>query len=193
MKGHVPISVVYRVDDSGTSYILTNYLASACPLLDPKGAYGYKKVFTGVGIGGATAPNLPSSKFTQLIANIRAVKGLDLGDPDNTLRTISTFSSHHWIGALEAPMRRSRSEPTRVTPGASDISAPISRNPMQRRSPSCRRPRRRRVLRRTLSASIQERICGTMGSTTRAKRDPSDRRRTSLRRAPTRFSEPSSS
>jgi ABC-type phosphate transport system substrate-binding protein len=99
VKGHVPISVVYRVDDSGTSYILTNYLASACPLLDPKGAFGYKKIFTGVGIGGATAPNLPSSKFDQLIANIRAVKGLDLGDSER-VEDDSTFSSHHWIGAM---------------------------------------------------------------------------------------------
>jgi ABC-type phosphate transport system substrate-binding protein len=75
VKGHLPIKVIYRADDAGTSYILTNYLANACPLLDPNGAYNYKKIFTGVGIGGAKTANLPSAKYSQLIYNIRAVKG----------------------------------------------------------------------------------------------------------------------
>jgi len=99
VRGRLPIKVVYRVDDSGTSYILTNYLASACPLLDPNGTYGYKKIFTGLGISGATAPNLPSSKFSLLIANIRAVKGggiADLADPDADLDQPSL----HWSGAV---------------------------------------------------------------------------------------------
>ncbi len=99
VRGHLPIKVVYRVDESGASYILTNYLASACPLLDPNGAYGYKKIFTGVGIGGATAPNLPSSKFNRLIANIRAVKGLDVEDPEG-FEYDSDRPSRHWSGAV---------------------------------------------------------------------------------------------
>ncbi|WP_315833194.1 substrate-binding domain-containing protein [Bradyrhizobium prioriisuperbiae] len=71
----LPIKVVYRSDDAGTSFILTNYLANLCPLLDPTGTYNYKKIFTGVGVGGATTANLPSSKFRNLLKNIKAVKG----------------------------------------------------------------------------------------------------------------------
>jgi ABC-type phosphate transport system substrate-binding protein len=71
----LPIKVVYRSDEAGTSYILTNYLANLCPLLDPTGAYNYKKIFTGVGVNNATTPNLPSSKFRNLLDNIKAVKG----------------------------------------------------------------------------------------------------------------------
>lgn len=77
----LPIKVVYRADDSGTSYILTNYLANLCPLLDPTGTYNYKAIFTGVGItgGGATA-NLPSMTFANLVQNIQAVRGADHHD-----------------------------------------------------------------------------------------------------------------
>ena len=71
----LPIKVVYRSDDAGASYILTNYLANLCPLLDPTGTYNYKKIFTGVGADNATTANLPSSKFSVLIDNIKAVKG----------------------------------------------------------------------------------------------------------------------
>ncbi|WP_027580554.1 substrate-binding domain-containing protein [Bradyrhizobium sp. Ai1a-2] len=78
-SGRLPIRVVYRSDESGTSFILTNYLANYCPLLDPTGTYNYKAIFTGVGIakGGTvtTTANLPSSDFDNLLENIRAVKG----------------------------------------------------------------------------------------------------------------------
>src|SRR5262249_5919475 len=78
-SGRLPIGVVYRSDDAGASYILTNYLANLCPLLDPTGTYKYKQIFTGIGIakGGSvtTTPNLPSSSFSKLIDNIKAVKG----------------------------------------------------------------------------------------------------------------------
>lgn len=71
----LPIKVVYRSDDAGASYILTNYLSNLCPLLDPTGTFNYKKIFTGVGVDGATAANLPSHKFRNLLNNIKAVKG----------------------------------------------------------------------------------------------------------------------
>ncbi|WP_298269385.1 substrate-binding domain-containing protein [uncultured Bradyrhizobium sp.] len=78
-SGHLPIKVVYRSDESGSSFILTNYLANFCPLLDPAGTYNYKAIFTGVGVtrGGtvSTTANLPSSSFINLLENIRAVKG----------------------------------------------------------------------------------------------------------------------
>jgi len=99
VRGRLPIKVVYRKDSSGSSYILTNYLATACPLLDPNGSYGYKKIFTGIGIGGATTANLPSSKFSQLIANIRAVKGTDVEDPFD-FEDDSDRPFPRWIGAI---------------------------------------------------------------------------------------------
>jgi ABC-type phosphate transport system substrate-binding protein len=75
---HLAIKVVFRSDDSGTSFILTNYLANLCPVLDPAGTFNYAAIFTGVGIthGGTvtTTPNLPSLTFQNLIDNIRAVK-----------------------------------------------------------------------------------------------------------------------
>ncbi|QPF87795.1 substrate-binding domain-containing protein [Bradyrhizobium genosp. L] len=80
-SGRLPIKVVYRADDAGASYILTNYLANMCPLLDPTGTYNYKKIFTGVGVGGSTTANLPSSKFSKLLGNIKAVKASDNSDP----------------------------------------------------------------------------------------------------------------
>ncbi|MDI4235726.1 substrate-binding domain-containing protein [Bradyrhizobium sp. Arg237L] len=80
----LPIKVVYRSDDAGTSYILTNYLANLCPLLDPTGTYNYKKIFTGVGVDGATTANLPSSKFRNLLNNIKAVKGEAYHDHNDT-------------------------------------------------------------------------------------------------------------
>ncbi|WP_315833193.1 substrate-binding domain-containing protein [Bradyrhizobium prioriisuperbiae] len=54
----LPITVVYRSDGSGTSFILTNYLKAVCPQIDAS----YATIF------GAT--NLPSTNFSALIANI---------------------------------------------------------------------------------------------------------------------------
>ncbi len=79
----LPITVAYRSDGSGTSFIITNYLAAVCPLLD-NGANNYTKIFTGVTAAGATA-NLPSTSFSKLIANIKAVTGKDF--------------STSWVGA----------------------------------------------------------------------------------------------
>lgn len=95
----LPIKVVYRIDESGTSFIITNYLASACPQLDPSGNYNYRKIFTGIGINGATIPNLPSNDFTKLLTNLFAVKSLDLRDPNDVESDIIS-ESQHWIGAL---------------------------------------------------------------------------------------------
>lgn len=101
----LPIKVVYRADEAGASYILTNYLANACPLLDPTATYNYKKIFTGVGIveGGSTTTvaNLPSAAFTNLIDNIEAVKGAathDHHDPFN-VESDAVRADPHWISA----------------------------------------------------------------------------------------------
>jgi ABC-type phosphate transport system substrate-binding protein len=103
-SGSLPITVAYRSDGSGTSFIITNYLAAVCPLLD-NGTNNYTKIFTGVGatypsgvesitVNGATvnvtktsssASNLPSTSFVNLIANIKAVTGTDV--------------STSWVGA----------------------------------------------------------------------------------------------
>jgi ABC-type phosphate transport system substrate-binding protein len=89
-SGFLPITVVYRSDGSGHTFIMTNFLANYCPLLD-NGLNNYKKIFTGLGIKGATQPNLPSTKFTDLIANIKAVGGIDV--------TASTYNfGHPWLG-----------------------------------------------------------------------------------------------
>ena len=83
----LPITVAYRSDGSGTSFIITNYLAAVCPLLD-NGTNNYTKIFTGVGrTTGATA-NLPSTSFANLVANIKTVTGVDV-----------TTGTAPWVGA----------------------------------------------------------------------------------------------
>ncbi|MCC8961263.1 substrate-binding domain-containing protein [Bradyrhizobium sp. Pear76] len=103
-SGRLPIKVVYRADDAGASYILTNYLANLCPLLDPTGTYNYKKIFTGVGVNGTTTANLPSSRFSHLVQNILAVKGTTDHDHHDTLdvEDDSERPIPHWITALGA-------------------------------------------------------------------------------------------
>jgi len=81
----LPIQVVYQAGASGTTFILTNYLANTCPQLDPTGTYHYQAIFTGVGVPDghntvSTVPNLPSTTFTTLIDNIEAVKRHDHHD-----------------------------------------------------------------------------------------------------------------
>jgi ABC-type phosphate transport system substrate-binding protein len=105
---HLPIKVVYRADDASTSFVLTNYLANLCPLLDPTGTFNYKKIFTGVGIvegtTTTTTPNLPSMTFANLIDNIRDVKGStehehhDVFDVDDD----EDRPEPHWITADSA-------------------------------------------------------------------------------------------
>ena len=107
-SSHLPIKVVYRVDDASTSFVLTNYLANLCPLLDPTGTFNYKKIFTGVGITEGrtvtTTPNLPSMTFSNLIDNIRDVKGSaehehhDVYDVDDD----EDRPEPHWITADSA-------------------------------------------------------------------------------------------
>jgi len=88
-SANLPITVVYRSDGSGTSFIITNYLAAVCPLLD-NGTNNYAKIFTGVSrTVGATA-NLPSTSFSTLIANIKTVTGVDV-------TVAGTFPA--WVGA----------------------------------------------------------------------------------------------
>jgi ABC-type phosphate transport system substrate-binding protein len=79
--GLLPMTVVYRSDGSGTSFILTNYLANYCPLLD-NGTNNYKNIFT---------TKLPGTKFSQLTANIKTFTGVDVTAP--------TYNGNHpWLG-----------------------------------------------------------------------------------------------
>ena len=79
----LPITVVFRSDGSGTSFILTQYLKNVCPLLDPAGTGSYAAIFN--------QTNLPSTSFQNLINNIVAVRG---NGPWNAPTTTT-----HWIGA----------------------------------------------------------------------------------------------
>jgi hypothetical protein len=104
--GHLPIKVVFRSDDSGTSFILTNYLANFCPLLDPTGTFNYKAIFTGVGITVdgtvTTTPNLPSSNFFNLVRNIRAVRAESDTDDHHDPFDVDDDEDRpepHWISA----------------------------------------------------------------------------------------------
>jgi ABC-type phosphate transport system substrate-binding protein len=97
-SARLPIKVVYRADEAGASYILTNYLSNLCPLLDPTGTYNYKKIFTGVGIGASTTPNLPSSMFINLLDNIQAVNSADLRDAVD-VDSDSERTDPRWISA----------------------------------------------------------------------------------------------
>lgn len=105
---HLPIKVVYRSDDSSTSFILTNYLANVCPLLDPTGTFNYKKIFTGVGIVEGrtvtTTPNLPSMTFSNLIDNVRDVKGSDEHEHHDVFNVDDDEDrpEPHWITADSA-------------------------------------------------------------------------------------------
>ncbi|MBY6239910.1 substrate-binding domain-containing protein [Methylosinus sp. Sm6] len=60
----VPITVVYRSDGSGTSFIFGNYLRTVCPLLDPNNTYGYKTIFT--------AGIVPDNSFQKLVDAVKA-------------------------------------------------------------------------------------------------------------------------
>jgi len=62
----LPITITFRSDGSGTSFIITNYLKNVCPLLD-NGTGSYSAIFN--------QPNLPSTSFQNLINNIVAVRG----------------------------------------------------------------------------------------------------------------------
>jgi phosphate transport system substrate-binding protein len=72
--GSLPIKVVFRSDGSGTSFILTNYLKTVCPLLDKNGIANYATIFG--------ASNLPSTTFANLITNIG-----------------NTAITNNWVGA----------------------------------------------------------------------------------------------
>jgi PBP superfamily domain len=105
-SAHLAIKVVFRSDDSGTSFVLTNYLANLCPLLDPSGTFHYKAIFTGVGItkGGTvtTTPNLPSTTFFNLVENIRAVRAETDTDDHHDPYDVNDDDDRpepHWISA----------------------------------------------------------------------------------------------
>ena len=136
VSNSLPIQVAFRSDGSGTSFILTNFLANSCPQLDVDGSHNYAKIFTGVGVTfgstivtlndqvtgssttttiaaktNASAANLPSTTFANLIANIKAVKGVDVstgaggwlagngtGEVANTVRSDAQDANGNYLG-----------------------------------------------------------------------------------------------
>jgi ABC-type phosphate transport system substrate-binding protein len=75
----LPITVTFRSDGSGTSFILTNYLSTVCPLLDPNDTYKYQSIF----VNGAK--HLPSTSFADLITDVQNARG--------------TTVAANWVGA----------------------------------------------------------------------------------------------
>ncbi len=68
----LPIKVVYNLDESGESYILTNYLKAVCPLLAPSDdatTTKYQSIFSN------GTKTLPSISFDDLITNIINARG----------------------------------------------------------------------------------------------------------------------
>lgn len=140
----LPIRVVYRTDGSGTSFIITNYLAAVCPLLD-NGTNNYTKIFTGAGVtypsgvevvttdnttsppttvsvtkASASASNLPGNNFVNLIANIKAVRGIDVSTGTN-----------YWVGAsgsgkVAAAINNSSANSGRIGYLSNDFTKPYS-------------------------------------------------------------------
>jgi ABC-type phosphate transport system substrate-binding protein len=86
----VPIGIVYRADGSGTSYIFTNYLKTACPLLDPNNSYGYQSIFN--------TSVLPNNAFTQLINKVTAY-GRTLNLVINPSTSLPGFSGSDEVAA----------------------------------------------------------------------------------------------
>ena len=175
----LPITVAYRSDGSGTSFIITNYLAAVCPLLD-NGTNNYIKIFTGAGasypsgvefitVNGTTvnvtktsssASNLPNNSFVNLIANIKAVTGTDV--------------STSWVGAsgsgnVAAAINNNSANSGRIGYLSNDFTKAYAASSTA-----------------PLSASIQDEPFAPMASITRATRAHlhSPQRRTSSRRRP---------
>jgi phosphate transport system substrate-binding protein len=84
-----PITVVYRSDGSGTSFIFTNYLKTVCPLLDPADAYKYQSIFN--------QANLPNNSFANLVSNIASARGVSVTAPGYNVDNNGV--GHPWVGA----------------------------------------------------------------------------------------------
>jgi ABC-type phosphate transport system substrate-binding protein len=84
-----PISISYRSDGSGTSFIFTNYLKTVCPLLDPNDTYKYQSIFN--------KTNLPNNNFPNLIANVNAARGVTVTAA--TYNVDAAGNGHPWVGA----------------------------------------------------------------------------------------------
>jgi ABC-type phosphate transport system substrate-binding protein len=114
----LPIRVVFRSDGSGTSFIITNYLASSCPQLDTDGTKNYAKIFTGIGVNGATTANLPNTTFANLISNINAVTG--------STTVTSTWIGANGSGAVAAAVSNDSANSGRIGYVSADFTQPYS-------------------------------------------------------------------
>ncbi|MES5481644.1 substrate-binding domain-containing protein [Bradyrhizobium sp. INPA03-11B] len=111
----LPIKVVYRGDGSGTSFILTNYLKTVCPLLDSTGAFGYQSIFN--------TTTLPSTSFANLIARVAAVRGA--GGWNNTTAT-NAWISAQGSGGVASAISTDSSKAGRIGYVSADFTQPYT-------------------------------------------------------------------
>ncbi|WP_185966610.1 substrate-binding domain-containing protein [Methylosinus sporium] len=113
-----PITIVYRQDGSGTSFIFTNYLKTVCPLLDPDNTYGYHSIF-------ATSV-LPNNSFTQLINKVTAygrfLHTVGANGSDAVAAAIGNSTTNHgYIGYLSAGFVQPNNPVTSTAPYAANV------------------------------------------------------------------------
>ncbi len=112
----LPISVAYRSDGSGTSFIITNYLKAVCPLIDPTDTYKYKSIFG--------AANLPSTSFSNLISNIAAARG---NGPWNAASTVAgAWAGSSGSGGVQAAVGTAAAQAGRIGYVSGDFVKPYA-------------------------------------------------------------------
>jgi ABC-type phosphate transport system substrate-binding protein len=83
----LPIVLTYRSDGSGTSFIITNYLKTVCPLIDSADNFGYVTIFN--------QSNLPNTSFTNVKTNV--------ANFNNNLNGRQPHSTTSWAGYSGSP------------------------------------------------------------------------------------------
>ena len=115
----LPITVVFRSDGSGTSFILTNYLHAVCPLLDSGNDFGYQSIF------GALAP---TNNFTDLINKIIAVRGTTGPWYTSTTVTTGAWLPRSGSNAVAAEISDTAGKAGYIGYVSSDFTKPYSTN-----------------------------------------------------------------
>jgi ABC-type phosphate transport system substrate-binding protein len=88
----LPIKLTFRSDGSGTSFIITNFLQSVCPLLDPSDNNGYVTIFQPSLAGTKPLPNTTFANVTNNVAVFNAHRGAR-----------PAHSTANWVGYSGSP------------------------------------------------------------------------------------------